>query len=106
MNKHRKEYMKKYREIHKEQIKVYSLKYKQRNKEKLKKQQKQFKKGMGWNNYGRGWNGKKEWNIDHIRPCASFDLSKENEQLKCFNYKNLQSLWAKENLNKSNRIKL
>jgi len=55
----------------------------------------QFKNGMTWENYGM-------WHVDHIRPCASFDLSKVNEQLKCFNYKNLQPLWAVDNREKSN----
>jgi len=57
--------------------------------------EKQFKKNMSWNN----WN-QKGWHIDHIRPCYSFDLSKKSEQLKCFNYSNLQPLWATENLKK------
>jgi hypothetical protein len=57
----------------------------------------QFKLGMTWDNYGK-------WHIDHVRPCAFFDLSKPNEQKKCFNYKNLQPLWAKDNLEKSNKI--
>lgn len=62
----------------------------------------QFKKGMSWDNYGRGWNGKgkQEWHIDHIKPVVSFDLSKKSEQLKCFHYTNLQPLWAEENLKK------
>lgn len=58
--------------------------------------EKQFTKGMSWNNYGK-------WHIDHIRPCASFDLSKPEEQKKCFNYSNLQPLWAKDNLSKGAR---
>lgn len=64
-----------------------------------------FKSGMSWDNYGRGINGKgmQEWHIDHIIPCASFDLSKPEEQRKCFHYSNLQPLWAKENLEKSNK---
>jgi hypothetical protein len=49
-----------------------------------------FQLGMNWNNYGL-------WEIDHIRPCASFDLSKENEQRECFNYTNLQPLWKTVN---------
>lgn len=62
--------------------------------EKLKKHlEKQFKPNMNWKNYGK-------WHIDHIKPCASFDLSKPKEQRKCFNYTNLQSLWAEENLKK------
>lgn len=59
--------------------------------------QNQFKLGMSWNNYGK-------WHIDHIRPCASFDLSKAKEQFKCFNYKNLQPLWAEENIRKYTQI--
>lgn len=55
--------------------------------------EKMFTKGMNWKNYGK-------WHIDHIRPCFSFDLSKTKEQYKCFNYKNLQPLWAKDNLRK------
>lgn len=62
----------------------------------------QFKPGMNWKNHGTGNNdrGMQEWHIDHIRPCKSFDLSKPEEQRKCFNYKNLQPLWAVENLKK------
>jgi len=58
----------------------------------------QFKPGMSWNNYGyRGWH------VDHNKPCASFDLSIPEEQLKCFNYTNLQPLWAEENLSKGSK---
>lgn len=57
--------------------------------------EKQFKPGMSWNNYGmRGWH------IDHIIPCAYFDLKNIEEQKICFNYKNLQPLWAIDNLQK------
>lgn len=64
----------------------------------------QFKDGMSWKNYGRGWNGKKEWHIDHIYPCDSFDLSKSSEQKICFHWSNLQPMWAKDNLRKGNKI--
>jgi len=56
----------------------------------------QFKPDMNWNNYSLYG-----WHIDHIIPCASFDLSKEEEQRKCFHYTNLQPLWAKENWSKN-----
>jgi hypothetical protein len=52
-----------------------------------------FKEGMTWDNHG-------EWHIDHIKPCASFNLLEEDEQKKCFHYTNLQPLWAAENLSK------
>ena len=61
---------------------------------------------MTWDNHGNGWygNGMNQWHIDHIIPCASFDLSKEEEQYRCFHYTNLQPLWAYDNLSKGNKI--
>jgi len=44
----------------------------------------------------------KQYHIDHIIPCSSFDLEKSEEQEKCFHYTNLQILTASENLKKSN----
>lgn len=61
--------------------------------------EKKFKQGMNWSNMG----GKKGWQIDHIKPLASFDLTKESEQLKAFNYKNTQPMWAKDNRIKGDR---
>lgn len=63
----------------------------------------QFQEGMTWDNYGRGWNGKgmQEWQIDHIRPCAMFDLTDPKQQEQCFHYTNLQPLWAKINFKKN-----
>jgi hypothetical protein len=60
----------------------------------------QFKPGMSWNNYG--FYG---WHIDHIKPCIVFDLSKPEEQRKCFHYTNLQPLWAEENIKKRDNDK-
>lgn len=54
----------------------------------------QFLPGMSWDNHG-------EWHIDHIRPCASFDLTDLEQQKECFHYTNLQPLWAADNLRKS-----
>jgi len=56
-----------------------------------------FKEGMTWENYGT-------WHIDHIQPCASFDLTKKENQVKCFHYTNLQPLWASENLSKGDEL--
>ena len=58
--------------------------------------EKTFKKGMTRENYGK-------WHIDHIRPCANFDLSDSDQQKQCFHYTNLQPLWALDNLLKSNK---
>ncbi|MFA7219280.1 MAG: hypothetical protein WC119_02090 [Synergistaceae bacterium] len=55
-----------------------------------------FKEGMAWDNYG-------EWHIDHIKPCAVFDLTQPSEQKECFHYSNLRPLWARENLSKNSR---
>lgn len=52
---------------------------------------------MTWANYG-------EWHIDHILPCASFNLSDYKEQQKCFHYTNLQPLWAVDNYKKHDKI--
>ena len=49
--------------------------------------QSQFTEGMSWENYG-------DWDVDHIKPCAAFDLIDPEEQKKAFNYKNLQPLWS------------
>ena len=58
----------------------------------------QFREGMTWENHGIYG-----WHIDHIIPCSSFDLTKKEEQIKCFHYTNLQPLWAEENLSKGNK---
>lgn len=55
-----------------------------------------FQAGMTFENYG-------EWHVDHIKPCASFDLSDPKQMAECFNWRNLQPLWAKENLSKGDR---
>jgi len=61
-----------------------------------------FLSGMTWDNYGR-----KGWHIDHIIPCATFDLSKPEEQKKCFHHTNLQPLWWSDNIRKGkNDIRL
>ena len=63
--------------------------------------QKQFTKGMSWKNYGK-------WHIDHRTPINYF-LTKCNFnslriQKKCFNYKNLQPMWALDNLSKGTKL--
>jgi hypothetical protein len=38
------------------------------------------------------------YQIDHIIPCSKFNLTKEDEIKKCFNWKNMQILTVKENV--------
>jgi hypothetical protein len=58
-----------------------------------------FKLNMNWENHGL-----KGWHIDHIIPCKKFDLVKENEQLICFNYRNLRPMWSRDNIVKNDNI--
>jgi hypothetical protein len=58
--------------------------------------EKQFVDGMSWDNYRRD-----VWHIDHIRPCASFELTDPVQQRECFHYSNLRPLWAADNITKS-----
>ena len=60
-----------------------------------------FLVGMSWNNYGFGDD---KWNIDHIKPCDSFDLTDIKQQKVCFHYSNLQPLWQLDNLKKTNKL--
>lgn len=55
--------------------------------------EKRFEPGMTWDNYG-------EWHVDHVKPCAEFDLTDPEQQRACFHYTNLQPLWALDNIRK------
>ena len=42
---------------------------------------------MNWKNFGE------IWEIDHIKPCSSFDLTNLEQQKQCFHYSNTQPLF-------------
>ena len=54
-----------------------------------------FKDGMTWENQG-------EWHIDHILPIGICDT--QEEIIARCHYKNLQPLWAIDNLKKGSKI--
>jgi len=52
---------------------------------------------------GMSWAERRRIHIDHVVPCASFDLTDPEQQRACFHYTNLQPLWASDNLSKGKR---
>tara|TARA_R110000796_G_scaffold42933_1_gene105711 strand:- start:146 stop:895 length:750 start_codon:yes stop_codon:yes gene_type:complete len=54
--------------------------------------EKKFTNGMSWENHG-------EWHIDHIKPVSKFSKKSKVSEVNALN--NLQPLWAKDNLSKS-----
>lgn len=56
--------------------------------------EKQFTDGITWENYGS------IWHIDHIIPCATWNLADEFENNCCWNYRNLQPMLASVNQSK------
>ena len=57
--------------------------------------ERQFTDGMNWENYG-------EWHVDHIIPLASANT--KDELINLCHFRNLQPLWAADNLSKGCRI--
>ncbi len=59
----------------------------------------QFKDNMNWNNRGR-----MGWHIDHIKPLAHMDIKNVEDVKEYLHYTNLQPLWQKDNIKKSNSL--
>lgn len=62
--------------------------------------QSQLYDGMTLDNYG------KVWHIDHVIPCASFNLADEESIKKCFCWKNLRPLLIHKNRTKLAKINI
>lgn len=60
--------------------------------------ERQFLPGMTWENHG------KVWHVDHIIPCAEFDLTQKAEIRACFALSNLRPLGARENIQKGRKL--
>jgi hypothetical protein len=65
----------------------------------MKSIEKQFKEDMSWSNYGK-------WHIDHKIPLTAFNYERPEDIdfKRCWSLKNLQPLWAKENISKSDKV--
>lgn len=59
----------------------------------------QFQDGMTWANWAVDG-----WHIDHKIPLDFFDLADREQFLQAVHYTNLQPMWAKENIRKSNSL--
>jgi hypothetical protein len=59
-----------------------------------------FEFGMSWANYG------KLWHIDHIIPCNYWNLENDVDNYLCWNYRNLQPLWAFSNKSKRDTVNM
>jgi len=59
-----------------------------------------FTEGMSWENYGK-------WHVDHKIPMSAFNYTKpeHDDFKKCWSLKNLQPLWAKDNISKGAKLK-
>lgn len=57
----------------------------------------QFPRGMTWKNRAK-------WDLDHIRPVASFDHSDPKQVSKCWHYTNLRPMWKAANIQKGRTI--
>jgi len=65
----------------------------------VKHLEKQFVNGMTWENYG-------EWHIDHVCPISKFNFTdpSHTDFKRCWSLKNLQPLWAFDNISKKDKL--
>jgi len=61
-------------------------------------------KMMTWENYGKPADGSEGWDVDHIKPLASFDLLDEGQFKQASHVSNLQPLWHLDNSAKKDKL--
>ena len=61
--------------------------------------ERKFVNGMTWDNYG-------EWHIDHVIPISAFNFTdpSHTDFKRCWSLKNLQPLWAFDNISKKDKL--
>ncbi len=61
--------------------------------------EKRFQEGMTWDNYGK-------WHIDHKNPLTAFNFETPGDVdfRRCWRLKNLQPMWAADNIRKYNKL--
>jgi hypothetical protein len=57
-----------------------------------------FAGGMSFPNHGT------VWHLDHVIPCARFDLTQEDHQRICFHWTNMKPMIARDNISKGDNI--
>ncbi len=62
-----------------------------------------FTAGMTWDNYGTGFNERKEWNVDHVIPISRFNCEDIEDVRKALHWTNTAARWAVDNYKKGNR---
>ena len=55
---------------------------------------------MNWDNHGE------KWHIDHVVPCAWFDLTDLDERVTCFHWSNMRPLTSEKNLSRGDTCSL
>jgi len=72
--------------------------------EELKKHLQKTAVANGYDSFNINDYSSQEYHIDHIKPCASFDLTQLEQLAQCFHYTNLQILKASVNISKRAKL--
>lgn len=85
-----------------EWVSRYVLEWTQATPEEIRSHfEKHFLLGMAWSNRG----GQHGWQVDCIKPCQNFDLTKHDHRQACFALSNLRPVWPLLNRTKDRPVK-